>query len=168
MPLFTAIVPPAQVIASLETHLAKLRAEGPGARWVPQANLHITLGYYGEDDADTRAGTLRKALAGHRAPTLRLEGAGRFERVVYLGVYSDTLTELATAAGAARERPFLPHLTVARTDQEVPEELPRRLSGYVSEWWTATEVVLMRSERSSAGVRYRPVEHFPLESRHGV
>lgn len=168
MSLFTALVPPAQIIASLDTHLEKLRSEGPGARWTPNANLHVTLGYYGdEDDAGARVDWLRHALKGRQAPMLRLEGAGTFSRVLYLGVYSDSLTDLATAVGAGEERPFLPHLTVAHTDEDVPEELPRRLSGYVSEWWTATEVVLLRSERSAAGVRFRAIEHFPLDARHG-
>src|SRR5205823_2812746 len=124
---------------------------------------HVTLGYYGEEpDAEARTAWLKAELAGQQAPTLRLEGAGSFSRVLYLGVYGEGLTELATAAGAGQDRPYLPHLTVARTRQEVPRELPRLLSGYTSDEWTATEAVLMRSDRTENGTRYSVVARFPL------
>lgn len=166
MLLFSALLPPAQVVESLRVHLAPLQAEVTGPRWTPPAQWHITLGFYGEqDDPEARVNWLRSALAGHHAPMLRIEGAGTFSRVLYLGVYSEGLTELAAAIGAGEDRPYLPHLTVARTEDDVPGELPRRLSGFVSEPWTATEVVLMRSERTERGARYSIVERFPLESR---
>jgi 2'-5' RNA ligase len=166
MVLFSALLPPAQVVESLRVHLAPLQAEAPELRWTPPAQWHVTLGFYGEqDDPEARVHWLRPALAGHHAPMLRVEGAGTFSRVLYLGVYSEGLTDLAAAAGAGDDRPYLPHLTVARTEGDVPAELPRRLSGFVSEPWTATEVVLMRSERTEWGVRYSIVERFPLESR---
>lgn len=163
--LFSAVLPPAQVAESLRVHLEPVRARAPEPRWVPAAQWHITLGFYGErEDPDARVRWLRSALAGRHAPMLRLEGAGTFSRVLYLGVYSDGLTELAAAAGAGEERPYLPHLTVARTEDDVPAELPRLLSGFVSEPWTATEVVLMSSERTAQGSRYSIVARFPLES----
>lgn len=166
MLLFAALLPPAQVVESLRVHLAPLQAEVTEPRWIPSAQWHITLGFYGErDDPEARVNWLRSALAGHHAPMLRLEGAGTFSRVLYLGVYSEGLTELAAATGAGEDRPYLPHLTVARTQDDVPEALPRRLAGFVSEPWTATEVVLMRSERTEWGARYSIVERFPLESR---
>jgi 2'-5' RNA ligase len=166
MLLFSAVLPPAQVVESLRVHLAPLQAEATEPRWTPPAQWHITLGFYGEqDDPDARVDWLTSALAGWPAPMLRLEGAGTFSRVLYLGVYSEGLTELAAVAGAGDERPYLPHLTVARTATDVPAELPRRLSGFVSEPWTATEVVLMRSDPTDRGARYSIVARFPLESR---
>ncbi|WP_308190227.1 RNA 2',3'-cyclic phosphodiesterase [Amycolatopsis sp. GM8] len=166
MVLFSAVLPPTQVAESLQAHLEPLQAEVPEPRWIPPAQWHITLGFYGDrEDPDARVKWLRSALAGWHAPMLRLEGAGTFSRVLYLGVYSDGLTELAAAAGAGEQRPYLPHLTVARTEDDVPAELPKRLSGFVSEPWTATEVVLMSSERTERGPRYAVLERFPLESR---
>jgi len=157
--LCSALVPPATVVESLRAELDGLTLP-EGARWLEPAQWHVTLGYYGEDaDAAARAGWLRAELAGHKAPTLRLEGAGSFSRVFYLGVYGEGLTELATAAGAGQERPYLPHLTLARTREEVPAELPRLLSGYSSQEWVATEAVLMRSDRAE----YSVVARVPLE-----
>ena len=166
MQLFSAVVPPSDVVIALEEELAGLRAAVPGPRWIPPGQWHVTLGFYGQGgDPDERARWLRGALAGQAAPTLRLEGAGTFSRVLYLGVYSDGLTELAAAAGAGQDRPYLPHLTIARTRDEVPPELPRRLAGYVGGTWTATEAVLMRSDPGERGSRYTVVERFPLVSR---
>ncbi|HJQ46160.1 MAG TPA: RNA 2',3'-cyclic phosphodiesterase [Amycolatopsis sp.] len=166
MQLFSAIVPPADVVASLDGELARLRAAVPGPRWIAPEQWHVTLGFYGQGgDPDERADRLRGALAGQAAPTLRLAGAGTFSRVLYVGVYSDGLAELAVAAGAGRDRPYLPHLTVARTRGEVPAELPHRLGGYSSGTWTAAEAVLMRSDPGEGGSRYTVTARFPLVSR---
>jgi RNA 2',3'-cyclic 3'-phosphodiesterase len=166
MLLFSAVLPPAQVVESLRVHLAGAQAAAPDVRWVPPVQWHITLGFYGEDeDPAERSQWLRAGLSGHLAPVLRLQGAGTFSRVLYLGVYSQGLAELATLAGAGQDRPYLPHLTVARTQGDVPSELPRRLASYVSEPWRATEAVLIRSERTDAGPRYTVVDRFPLESQ---
>ena len=166
MQLFSAIVPPAEVVASLERELAGLRETVPGPRWIPAGQWHVTLGFYGQGgDPAERAEWLREALGGRVAPTLRLAGAGTFSHVLYVGVYSEGLTELATAAGAGHDRPYLPHLTVARTRGEVPSELPRRLAGYSGGTWTATEAVLMRSDPGEGGARYTVVGRYPLVSR---
>jgi RNA 2',3'-cyclic 3'-phosphodiesterase len=163
MQVFSALFPPPQVVESLRAELAGLWAEFPQPRWTPADQWHVTLGFYGEDDdIPARVDWLRKRLAGLPGPALRLEGAGTFSRVLYLGVYSESLTELAEAAGAGQDRPYLPHLTLARTQGDVPRELPRRLSGYSSQEWTATEAVLMRSDRTESGPRYSIVERLSL------
>ncbi|HVW44861.1 MAG TPA: RNA 2',3'-cyclic phosphodiesterase [Amycolatopsis sp.] len=166
MQLFSAIVPPAHIVASLDRELAALRADVHGPRWIRPEQWHVTLGFYGQGgDPDERAEWLREALDGQFAPELWLAGAGTFARVLYVAVYSEGLTGLATAAGAGHDRPYLPHLTVARTRAEVPPELPRRLAGYASGTWTATEAVLMRSDPGEGGSRYTVVARFPLVSR---
>jgi len=165
MRLFSAVLPPPAVAEAGWRALAGVRAEVPGPRWITPGQWHITLGFYGEADRAEHSRWLREALAGRAAPVLRLEGAGTFARVLYLGVHSEGLTELARAAGAGQDRPYLPHLTVARTRGEVPPELPARLAGYASQTWTATEAVLMRSESGPDGPRYSVLDRFPLVSR---
>ncbi|MFD2422605.1 2'-5' RNA ligase family protein [Amycolatopsis pigmentata] len=174
MLLFSALFPPAAIVESLRAELSGVSGPGSpdGVRWADPATWHVTLGFYaGDDDPSTRAKWLRDQLAGRPAPTLRLEGAGSFAHVLYLGVYGEGLTELAMAAGAGADRPYLPHLTVARTRNEVPPELPRRLSGYASDSWTAEEVVLVRSDRTagedSGPSKYSVVERFALPSGRG-
>lgn len=168
MLLFSALFPPAEVVASLRAELSGLSGPPDGVRWADPATWHVTLGFYpGDDEPPERAKWLRDRLEGRSAPTLRLEGAGSFAHVLYLGVYGEGLTELATAAGAGGDRPYLPHLTLARTRNEVPPELPRRLAAYASSPWTAEEVVLVRSDRTgedSAPPRYSVVGRFALDS----
>lgn len=170
MLLFSALFPPAGIVESLRAELAGMTGPGSpeGVRWADPATWHVTLGFYpGDDDPDARAKWLRDKLAGRSAPTLRLEGAGSFAHVLYLGVYGEGLTGLATAAGAGDGRPYLPHLTLARTRNEVPPELPRRLAGYASGSWTAGEVVLVRSDRTgedSGAPVYSVAGRFALQS----
>ncbi|UQS24050.1 RNA 2',3'-cyclic phosphodiesterase [Amycolatopsis thermalba] len=165
MVLFSAVLPPADVVATLTAEIGGL-PELDGVRWSSPDNWHVTLGFYGEEDPAERAGWLRPRLAGMPAPRIWLEGAGTFTRVLYLGVYGEGITELGLAAGAGDEgRPYLPHLTLARTRERVPPELARRLSGYRSRMWTAAEAVLMRSQRTAGGVRYAVVERFPLSQQ---
>lgn len=170
MLLFSALLLPDRIAGSLRSHLGGLPDTGPGIRWVAPGQWHITLGFYGESAGPAgpgqRAEWLRTALAGQVAPVVRLAGAGTFSHVLYVGVDSEGLAELAEAAGAGREeRPYLPHLTVARTRREVPRELAHGLSGFASEPWEPAEAVLMRSDRTPEGAQYSVVARFPLVSR---
>ncbi|GGM39632.1 RNA 2',3'-cyclic phosphodiesterase [Promicromonospora citrea] len=124
MRLFTAVVPPPDVLDHLQ-----LAVDGVPAtpRWVPRENLHITLAFY----ADLPAGTVPElcedlaAVARKHGPVdLRLRGAGSFgARVLWIGVDggTDALRDLAADCLAASPRevpddvkPHRAHLTVAR------------------------------------------------------
>lgn len=165
MALFSALLPPAPVVEALTSRITAL-PRTDGVRWSPPAGWHVTLAFYGQDAAAERSRWLRERLAGMPAPRIWLAGAGTFPRVLYLGVYGDGLTELGLAAGAGeQDRPYLPHLTLARTREEVPRDLPAALADYRTEPWTAAEAVLMRSDRGPDGVRYAVVERFPLSQQ---
>lgn len=124
MRLFTAVVPPPNVLDHLELAIDGVPAS---PRWVPRENLHITLAFY----ADLPEGTvpeLREDLAAvarkHGPVDLRLRGAGSFgARVLWIGVdgATDALKDLATDCLAASPRevpddvkPHRAHVTVAR------------------------------------------------------
>ncbi|AXB48058.1 RNA 2',3'-cyclic phosphodiesterase [Amycolatopsis albispora] len=164
MQLFSALLPPSEVVRSIE---ARIDTRAAGFRWAPPVNWHITLGFFGEDDIATRAAWLRERVTGRPAVHLRLSGADTFPKVLWLGVEGDGLAELAAAAGAdLDERPYRPHLTLARfpaASQPEAEAIAAGLSGYASPAWTAAEVVLMKS---TAGV-YSQVERFPLDTGAG-
>jgi len=161
--LFTALIPPDDVLAALA---AELGETGDDLRWSPPANWHVTLAYYGEDDPETRAEWLAERLAGRSPVDVRLENAATFPGVLWLTVAGDDLPPLANAAGAdAEDRPYQPHLTLARFARERPglaKPWTWRLSGFTSRSWQATEVALMSSEREPGGIRYRVVRSFEL------
>ncbi|QFU92343.1 RNA 2',3'-cyclic phosphodiesterase [Amycolatopsis sp. YIM 10] len=165
MQLFSALLPPPEVVRSIEAALGA--GKGPGFRWAPPANWHITLGFFGEDDIPARAAWLRERVNGRPAVRVRLSGADTFPKVLWLGVESDGLAELANAAGAELdERPYRPHLTLARFPAGSEPEaraIVDALSAYSSPAWTAGEVVLMKS---TAGA-YSQVERFALDTGSG-
>ena len=168
--LFTAVTPSAAAISALREELGRYPSGRGPLRWVEVPQWHITLGFYGMDDPGTRASWLKARLAGLRAPTVRLVGTGSFPGVLWVGVREHGLTEVADAIRPEDEkRPFRPHLTLARGRAFGTIERWRRLlAEFESPAWTATEVVLFRSDRAEdgrrAGPRYSVVERFPLDS----
>jgi 2'-5' RNA ligase len=161
--VFSALLPPDDVVEAIAEMLGE---PGDGLRWEPPERWHITLAYYGPDDVETRAAWLGERLAGRPAVDVRLEKAATFPGVLWLTAAGRELTPLALDAGAGTEaRPYVPHLTLARFPREEPGLAGRwteSLSDFRSRSWTATEAVLMTSERGSGGTRYRVARAFGL------
>lgn len=125
MRLFVAIDLPVEVRQSV-TDICRGLA---GVRWLPPEQLHLTLRFIGEADDAVNA-AIRKGLATIASPPfhLTLSGTGCFPsprrpRVLWVGLSgSDPLMQLqqkvetavATAGLPADERPFSPHITLAR------------------------------------------------------
>lgn len=123
--LFIALDVPPDVCESL----AALRVEMPGARWAPPNQLHCTLRFLG-DTPDERIPDLEAALAGITSSPLdlRLDGftafpSRRAPRVLVARIApDDALSSLQRQIEAAardlgfepEERPFRPHVTLAR------------------------------------------------------
>ena len=164
MRLFTALVPPEEAVRALRDELRAVPS-GPGLRWVAPEQWHVTLGFFGEQDAAATAEWLSLRLAGMPARRLRLAGAGTFRGVLWAGLSGDELGALAVAAGPERrdDKEFHPHLTLARgRPQGGLASLVRHIEHHRGPSWLATEVVLMRSDRDAVGARYTPVERYPL------
>ena len=131
--LFVAVTLPAEARDAIARLIQGLRAADlTGVRLVDPDGVHLTLKFLGNVDS-TRVPTLTGALnavGGDAAPfALHLHGVGVFPdrrspRVLWAGVSGDTEALAALArrvddacanVGFAREqRPFSPHLTVAR------------------------------------------------------
>ncbi|WP_328647008.1 2'-5' RNA ligase family protein [Amycolatopsis sp. NBC_00348] len=162
--LFSALLPPGDVVDAVAGALGD---PGDGLAWEPPERWHVTLAYYGRDDAGTRGAWLADRLAGRRAVDVRLEKAATFPGVLWLTVAGSELTPLAHAAGAdAEARPYRAHLTLARFPREEPglaERWTARLAGFTSRNWQATRVALMTSEREPGGTRYRVAREFELK-----
>jgi 2'-5' RNA ligase len=138
--LFVAVRPPAAVRAQLAAALGR----PVDRRW------HLTLAFLGErPDAAPLAEALTAVGRRHAPLALGLAGGGTFgRRVLWTGLSGDlsALTALAQdvrdALGVVEERPFRPHLTLARGNGLV---VPAGLRGFASSGWKATEVELVRS-----------------------
>jgi 2'-5' RNA ligase len=162
--LFVSISPPEDARVHLAATLLEL-----AERVVRPEQWHVTLAFLGEvpEDAVPAVGdAVRKAAAGAKPLRLRLLGAGAFGReraAVWVGLAGDLgrLERLARvvrgallAAGIpAEDRPFTPHLTLARNvdlRQPAAAAALARLDSYEGPEWTAEQVVLMGS-RLGAG-----------------
>jgi 2'-5' RNA ligase len=170
--LFSAFLPPADLVGAMGAERARHRAGGSAdrrLRWSAPVHWHVTLGFFGADEPAARVDWLAGRLAGRPAPRVRLTGAGTFPGVLWLGVEGEGLAELAEAAGSGLEdRAYRPHLTLARFPPEEPAEGARweqALKGFETEFWTVGEVVLMASEWGPGKVTespYRVIERWPL------
>lgn len=176
--LFIAIDPPPAVAAAA----AALRAPLPGARWVREDQLHLTLRFLGEVREEAIA-ALRRDLATVKGQffALALRGVGVFPpprprkpaRVLWTGVApAGPIRALAGAIAAALgtdaendEREFSPHLTLARF-REPPgaalEAFLARHAAFSTPSWRVEEYHLYRSTLGAAGARHDLVERFPL------
>ena len=177
MRLFAAIDIPHDVQARLETLLDRLR---PLAKlhWIPVEKLHITTKFIGEWPEDG-LDELRHALAAVTSPSpieVEIRRVGwlpnpRSARILYAGVESsDSLVGLAAttdraaakAGVPAEERPYRPHVTLARTRKPVPlDELKRALTEIELSDIGAYQASSFALYLSAAG-KYTKLQEFPL------
>ncbi|MQA60844.1 MAG: RNA 2',3'-cyclic phosphodiesterase [Actinophytocola sp.] len=175
MRLFAAIVPPEEVLDSLEAAVLRSgahSADDAAVRWNARELWHLTVAFYGDDDLPARTLRLGERLRGIPAPRLRVVGAGTFPGVLWAGIAGDTASdsaavEVVAAAGTGDDRlPFHPHLTIARwRGRRRPPAIGRvadALADYAGPSWVAHEVVLFGSELSHHGPSYTAQRHFPL------
>lgn len=155
-----------------------------GVRWIPEGQLHFTLKFLGEIAeervASARSATVRAAAS---APfRLALEGLGAFPprgpaRVLWAGCGegAGALSRLADAVEAAflaegfppEERPFSPHLTLARVkDPDAGRRISRALPSIPAEPFgvvAVSSLVLYRSELTPRGAEYDELLRVALE-----
>ncbi len=182
MRIFLGIELSARLRAGISMLQDELRPRLRAARWVPAANLHLTVRFVGETPPE-RADFLRANLRApiRRAGTFELafSGLGCFPRVdkpsvLFIGVVpvGDTLLELQQSVENVMEsggfeadaRPFHPHLTIARFKQR-ETALLKALPDYLEHAWgsmSVSEVVLFESRLSASGARYHVLERFGL------
>ncbi|WP_327089096.1 RNA 2',3'-cyclic phosphodiesterase [Nonomuraea sp. NBC_01738] len=185
MRLFTALVPPGEVLDEVERAITPFAGLAPGLRWSDRESWHITLAFFGEvpdhvvPELEVR---LARAVARHQPLDLALSGFGAFSsvrraRVFWAGVSGDPLGPLADSvkAGARRAgagqtdlKRFHPHLTLARgrAEQDL-SPLVEALPELENLGWRAESVRLVRSHLG-ARVRYESLAEWALTpSRRG-
>ena len=185
---FVAIELDAAMRALLERRIARLRQVAPGVRWTDPAKLHLTLAFLGElNDALLAAAMEATEVAAREARPFRVElGQSGFfgpkwaPRVIWVGVGGEMAELLAVHGALARElevrgfageeRPFSPHLTLARLKEQVaPEtlgallraiETPIRRSDSGRMW--VERLSVMKSELAQPSARYTCLGTYPL------
>jgi 2'-5' RNA ligase len=180
--LFVALQIPSAVRENLATLLKELRGISSQPRWVRPENLHVTLKFIGEV-APEKLGAIRAALASVRSDLpVMLEFRGlRFfpnekrPRVFWAGMDgSPNLKTLAAEIASAtekldiprEERPFSPHLTLARFQ---PPGLPEKLRSAIQQNLArefgslqTSQFHLIESKLKPSGAEYTTLESFPF------
>ncbi len=183
--LFIAIELPSNVRRTLKDHIDHLRDAIPDARasWAREENLHLTLKFLGDMTLTSveRLSQATQRAASAVAPFEMIIGtSGAFPpngqpRVLWIGiedpagelaVLHEVLEDQCVQAGFAREnRPYHPHLTIARLRQA---QGARRLSqihkemGFDRESLAVNHLALIRSELLREGSRHTVVARHPF------
>ena len=176
MRLFIAIDLP----DDLKRELGRLWTDIPGARRVPKEQIHLTLAFLGEVD-EAAMERLTGELARIQAPEFRLgfSGTGCFPdrhrpRVVWIGLepnprlkhLADRVHEAVLACGIPQdERPFSPHITLARLRQSLSRESDAFLDQNKKPklpTFTVREFTLFQSRLTPQGALHIPVRNFLL------
>jgi len=185
MRLFLAIDLPQSIGAALEALVAQQIEQLPPARWVRRQNLHLTLDFLGDQDADTARrllGVIEPVT--NRQPPLRLVmagpgtfPAGRPARVAWIGLAEcaglgalclELRLVLDEALGRAPDgRPFHLHLTMARCNPTWPLRAVERWCAArcacAGQEFQVTYIDLMQSRLTPSGPTYKRLRSFPLE-----
>jgi 2'-5' RNA ligase len=169
MRLFFALWPDEPAAAALATIGAELAARSEG-KAVPVEKVHLTLAFLGETDADgLESARAAAAGLGARALDVVLDTVGSFRgaRVAWVGCHEPgaALAQLQSRLAARLgergftldDRPYTPHLTVAR---KIRRSIPPAQIEAIR--WRAREVSLVRSETGTG--RYTTLERWALAS----
>jgi len=187
---FLAIDPPEEILAEIGRIQGRLQRMIQGeVRWVRPEAIHLTLKFFGDipETAITDIAAVVETVAAMEAPlTLSIGGAGVFPdqrrpRVLWLGMGGDVPrllnfqkkveSGLGIAGFPAEERPFRPHLTLARIKSSrgltgLERALEKR-EGYTAGEFTAAGIELIRSELTPRGAVYTKLKWFPFAGGNG-
>jgi len=180
--LFVAIEIPGEIRRALGAFIQELRAMAPQVKWVRAENLHVTLKFLGHTD-DAKLPPVERVLGTVRsaAPVmLNFRGLGFFPdekrpRVFWAGMEaSGNLKTIASDIDHAvhrlgfplEERPFSPHLTLARFE---PPGIHAKLGAAITanrsrEFGSTTtrEFHLIQSNLKPSGAEYATLHSFPF------
>jgi len=176
MRLFIAIELP----GDLKTELGKLKMEMSGVRWVPMEQIHLTLAFLGEVEEMTVERLTGKLASTHATGfKLRLSGTGCFPNchrphVMWVGLEPEPrLNELVAGVHSAvlscgipqEERPFSPHITLARIKLSPPRDFDSFLDQHQNlklPPFSVREFILFQSRLTPQGAVHIPVRNFQL------
>ncbi len=180
---FLAIDPPEEILQAIRRIQDRLQRMIRGdLRWVRPEAIHVTLKFFGdipENAVDTIAAVVEKAAAGAAPFSLTVGGTGVFPD--RLGMEGDVPRLLGSQQGLegglglvgfpAEERPFRPHLTLARIKSSRGltglERALEKEEGSSAGEFTASGIGLLRSELTPRGAVYKKLKWFPFAGENG-
>ena len=186
--LFVAVPIPPDALEACRGLIDGVRAHQspPGVRWVRLDGLHVTLRFLGATPTDRVPGVgaaMRTAAVGVPAFQVALSGAGSFPdrkrpRTLWIGIDEgvESLAALVRNLDAPldalgwppEQRPFRPHLTIARTDAAHGGDglaVASALATAAADWrvsFRAETVTLYRSLLGTGAARYEPIDEVRL------
>lgn len=175
--VFVGVAPPPEVRSGLE-HVLRDHGPLPG-RAIPPINWHLTMRFIGPMELvayERMLAELDTAELGGSF-TVRLAGLGAFPNprratVLWVGMdrgeeqltrLAEAVEEAVTAAGVdPEERPFRPHLTIARIRPPANvSRLVEEVDG-VSIRWLVDHLTVYQSHLGAGGARYEELETIEL------
>jgi 2'-5' RNA ligase len=183
---FICIAIPPSIRDRIDALQKKLRSVGADVSWVKTSNIHLTLKFLGDVPQPGLVAVYSAVtkICQHFGPiTLTVGESGGFPslrnpRVLWVGLpqlpeslrlLQTRLEEELEREGFPREnRPFSPHLTVARIRSShntgpLVEALMRE--GFAPESFQAQQVIVMRSQLNPGASVYTPLAVIPLAGR---
>ncbi|MGH9458481.1 MAG: RNA 2',3'-cyclic phosphodiesterase [Thermoanaerobaculia bacterium] len=165
--------------------VATLRHDLPAASWAQPEKLHLTFAFLGATPAAAVGPLAREldALEGVASAEVAADRAGFFPgerrpKVAWIGLSpEERLVPIAEAARAAvaragvafDEKPFRPHLTLARIKAPWRRGDVERFRAAFAAWtpppMTVDRIVLYESRLSSAGATHVPLREVPFGAR---
>lgn len=182
MRLFIGIPLAPGVIDALGALAGNLQTSEDGLRWSSPESWHITLQFLGETSSE-KCDCVVSRLRDLRSPLVpvELEGTGFFERagVFFAGVtvseemerlQKQVLAATARCGFVAEDRPFHPHVTLARAKGDNRMKALRRLKQRVEAdarfpGFEASEFLLYEAFLGPGGSRYEVRARFSLGGR---
>jgi 2'-5' RNA ligase len=172
--VFAAVPLPDEIRMALREELSEVDIPG---KLVPLLNWHITVRFLGVIDEPTYERFLMglDGLSEIGSFSIRLDRLGAFPNprkatVVWAGfgegearlaMINEKAEESAQGAGVApEERPFHPHLTLARI--RPPRDVRRLLDESLDLTWRCRSVIVYQTRLEGGATRYEPLEVFGL------
>ncbi len=185
---FVALPVPAVIQKKIAAFQQSLDPQVPqdSIRWTTAEQIHVTLRFLGKVDSielPKLTDSLQSAVQGHKQLQLTAKELGCFPsrknpRVIWIGLTGDVEPlsrfqasieeQIGEWAQKEEQRKFQPHLTIGRV-RETAGRHSRRIGQVLEDTkapefgsWTATEVLLMRSQLSPKGATHSVLERFRL------
>jgi 2'-5' RNA ligase len=187
---FIAVELPPEIHKAIESKTAPIRAALNASliRWVPSANIHLTLKFLGDvspANLEMLSQMLTVEVAKHQVFEMEFEGLGAFPnprrpRVIWIGIQApaglEALQHRIEAAAATMgyppdKRPFSPHLTIGRVKQKVNAAGMQKIRSALEEnqvgslgTTLVTAMHLFKSDLKPTGAVYTRLFSAPLKN----